>query len=96
MKRSAMDEKEILNQLEELAKSLGIIIRYEQLLKEGSFFPGGLCRIKGEDILIINSMAGIDDKIEILAKAVVPFDLSRIYMRPALREFLSKRIPDKI
>jgi hypothetical protein len=96
MKRSAMDEKEILNQLEELAKSLGIIIRYEQLLKEGSFFPGGLCRIKGEDILIINSMAGIDDKIEILAKAVVSFDLSRIYMRPALREFLSKHIPDKI
>ncbi|HJX33655.1 MAG TPA: hypothetical protein VJ373_00635 [Desulfatiglandales bacterium] len=96
MKRSAMDEKEILNQLEELAKSLGIIIRYEQLLKEGSFFPGGLCRIKGEDILIINSMAGIDDKIETLAKAVVSFDLSKVYMRPALREFLSKNSPDKI
>jgi len=96
MKRSGMDEKEILNQLEELAESLGIIIRYEQLLKEGSFFPGGLCKVKGEDILIINSMAGIDDKIEILAKAVVSFDLSRIYMRPALREFLSKHSPDKI
>ena len=96
MKRSGMDEKEILNQLEELAESLGIIIRYEQLLKEGSFFPGGLCKVKGEDILIINSMAGIDDKIEILANAVVSFDLSRIYMRPALREFLSKHSPDKI
>jgi hypothetical protein len=96
MKRSAMDEKEILNQLEELAKNLGIIIRYEQLLKEGSFYSGGLCKVKGEDILIINSVAGIDDKIEILAKAVVSFDLSRVYMRPALREFLSKRAPDKI
>lgn len=91
-----MDEKEILNQLEELAESLGIIIRYEQLLKEGSFFPGGLCKVKGEDIVIINSMAGIDDKIEILANAVVSFDLNRIYMRPALREFLSKHSPDKI
>jgi hypothetical protein len=47
-----MDEQEILNQLEELAESLGIIIRYEQLLKEGSFFPGGLCKVKGENILI--------------------------------------------
>jgi hypothetical protein len=91
-----MDEQEILNQLEELAESLGIIIRYEQLLKEGSFFPGGLCKVKGENILIINSMAAIDDKIEILAKEVVSFDLSRVYMRPALREFLSKRSPDKI
>ncbi len=96
MKRSGMDEQEILNQLEELAESLGVIIRYEQLLKEGSFFPGGLCKVKGENILIINSMAGIDDKIEILAKAAVSFDLSRVYMRPALREFLSKRSPDKI
>jgi hypothetical protein len=96
MKRSGMDEKEILNQLEGLAKNLGIIIRYEQLLKEGSFYSGGLCKVKGEDILIINSVAGIDDKIEILAKAVVSFDLSRVYMRPALREFLSKRAPDNI
>jgi len=96
MKRSGMDEKEILDQLEELAESLGIKIRYEQLQKEGTFFPGGLCKVKGENILIINSKAGMEDKIETLAKAVISFDLSRVYMRPALREFLIEHPPDEI
>ncbi len=96
MKRSGMDEKDILDQLEELAKTLGIKIRYEQLQKEGTFFPGGLCKVKGENILIINSKSGMDDKIEILAKAVISFDLSRVYMRPALREFLLKHASDEI
>jgi len=96
MKRSGMDEKEILDQLEELAESLGIKIRYEQLQKEGTFFPGGLCKVKGGNILIINSKAGMEDKIETLAKAVISFDLSRVYMRPALREFLIEHPPDEI
>jgi hypothetical protein len=96
MKRSGMDEKDILDQLEELAKTLGIKIRYEQLQKEGAFFPGGLCKVKGEKILIINSKSGMDDKIETLTKAVISFDLSRVYMRPALREFLLKHASDEI
>jgi hypothetical protein len=96
MKRSGMDEKDILDQLEELAKTLGIKIRYEQLQKEGTFFPGGLCKVKGENILIINSKSGMDDKIETLTKAVISFDLSRVYMRPALREFLFKHASDEI
>jgi hypothetical protein len=85
-----MEMQDILDQLEELAKNLGVKIRYEQLEKEGSFFPGGLCKVKGENILIINSKAGIEDKIETITKAVICFDLNKVYMRPALREFLSK------
>ena len=90
MKGSSLDEENILSQLEELANSLEINVRYEQIKKEGVFFPGGLCKVKGENILIINSLATIENKIEALAKAVSSFDLSQIYMRPALREFLSK------
>ncbi|MBW1863551.1 MAG: hypothetical protein JRJ02_14455 [Deltaproteobacteria bacterium] len=63
-------------------------VRYEQIKKESSFFPGGLCKVKGEDILIINSMATVEDKIQILVKAVTSFDISQVYMRPVLREFL--------
>lgn len=83
-----MDDNKILEQLEELANSLEIPVRYEQIKKESSFFPGGLCRVKGEDILIINSMATVEDKIQILVKAVTSFDISQVYMRPVLREFL--------
>jgi len=83
-----VDDNKILEQLEELANSLEIPVRYEQIKKESSFFPGGLCKVKGEDILIINSMATVEDKIQILVKAVTSFDISQVYMRPVLREFL--------
>ena len=85
-----MDDNKIMEQLEELANSLEIPVRYEQIKKESSFFPGGLCKVKGEDILIINSMATVEDKIQILVKAVTSFDISQVYMRPVLREFLAK------
>jgi len=90
MKDSGMDDKTLMAQLEELAENLAIEVRYEAIRKEGSFFTGGLCRLKGKDILIVNSEAAIGDKIQALAKALKRFDLSRIYIRPALREFLTK------
>ena len=85
-----MDEDTLLGQLEELAHSLGIEIRYEPLKRESGFFPGGLCRIKGEYVLILNSAATTEDKIQTMAKALNRFDLSRVYVRPGLREFLAK------
>ena len=96
MKRSDLAEEGLLNQLEELTESLGIKIRYEKILKEGSFFSGGSCRIKGEDMIIINSKAGIEDKIDILARALISFDLSQVFIKPALREFLTQYNPGKL
>jgi len=83
-----LHENTILGQLEELAQNLAIQIRYEPIKKEGTFSPGGLCRLKGENLLIINSKATTKDKIQALAKAVNRFDLSQVYVRPGLREFL--------
>ena len=83
-----VNEGAILEQLEELARSLGVEIRNETLKKEGSFSPGGLCRFKGDYILIFNTRATREDRIEGLAKAVKRFDLDELYLRPGLREFL--------
>jgi hypothetical protein len=96
MKRSDLAEEGLLNQLEELTESLGIKIRYEKILKEGSFFSGGLCRIKGEEMIIINSKVSVEEKIEILAKALMSFDLSQVFIKPALREFLTQYHPAKL
>ncbi len=83
-----MDENTVLGQLEELADSLGIQVRHEPINKEGAFYPGGLCRLEGKYILILNPTATIRDKIRTLAKALNRFDLGRVYLRPGLREFL--------
>ena len=83
-----LDDTSILSQLEELSQHLGIQVRYESMKREGTFSPGGLCRLKGEWLLIINSKAAVRDKIEALASAVNRFDLSQIYLKPGLRDFL--------
>lgn len=77
-----------MGQLEELARALSIDIRYEPIKKEGAFYPGGLCRLKGDYVLILNSKASTREKIHALTKAVSRFDLNRVYLRPGLREHL--------
>jgi hypothetical protein len=86
--RIPLDENTLLGQLEELARSLAIEVRYEPLKREGPFSPGGLCKLRGEYLLIIHSKASVTDKIEALARALKRFDLSQLYLRPGLREFL--------
>lgn len=85
-----VDEQTILGQLEELVDSLGIQSRCEPIKKEATFSPGGLCRLKGEYVLILNSNATLEEKVQILARAVTRFDLSQRYLRPGLREFLDR------
>ena len=81
-KKNNTQNEEMLGQMEELARNLNIIVRYEKILKESAFFPGGFCRVKGKDMIIINSKASLDDKI------LLPFDLSQIYVLPAIRELI--------
>ena len=83
-----MNENIILGQLEELAGKLGIQIRYEAIKREGLSGTGGLCRLKEEYVLIVNSSTTVKNKIRIFAGAVKRFDLDQVYIRPALREFL--------
>ena len=87
-RNSFLDENTILGQLEELAQSLGIEVRSEPIKKEGTFYPGGLFRLKGKYCLILNTRASLRDKIRTMAKAVNRFDLGQVYVRPGLREFL--------
>jgi hypothetical protein len=83
-----LDENTLLHQLEELAESLNVEVRYETFKGEGAFSPGGLCKLKGKYLLIINSKAGVREKAEAIAGALKGFDLSQVYLRPGLREFL--------
>ncbi len=87
-KKKNTQSEEILGQLEELAENLDVKVRYEKILKESAFFPGGYCKVKGKDFIIINKMASLDDKVEIIARALRLFDLGQIYVLPAVRELI--------
>jgi hypothetical protein len=80
----------LLNQLEELAERLEIPVRYENITTEDSSGTGGLCRIKGEYVLMIHSRLAVKEKVQVIITALKKFDLSEIYIKPALRELLEK------
>ena len=87
-----MDESTIVRQLEELAETFGLQIRYEPIRMDDDLpnVLGGVCRFKGDNVLIINSNATMRDKIKTLAEAVKNFDLDRVYILPVIRELLEK------
>jgi hypothetical protein len=91
-----MDENTIIDQLEELIKSFGVQIRHEAIKQDEDLVKmvGGLCLLRGEYVLIINSKATIEDKIRALGMALKHFDHEKIYMLPVLRELLD-RIPEQ-
>jgi hypothetical protein len=87
-----MDEKTLVDLLEELIEGFNIRIRYEAIKQDEDSVKvlGGLCLLRGEYVLIINSNTTVEERIEILGRALKHFDLDQIYMRPVLREFLDK------
>lgn len=92
----SMDEKVIINQLEELAERFGIQIRYETIKQDEDsiYVAGGLCLLKGEYVLIVNSRATVKNRIKALTMALKHFDLDRVYIRPVLRELLEEETAD--
>jgi len=91
-----MDENTILDQLEELIERFGVQIRHEAIRQDEDsvHVTGGLCLLRGEYVLIINSKATIRDKIWTLGIALKQFNHDQIYIRPVLRELLEK-IPEQ-
>jgi hypothetical protein len=80
----------LLDQLEDLANRLEIKVRYENVNLEESSSVGGLCRLKGEYVLIIHAQAPVKEKIEVLTEVLKRFPLGDIYIRPVIRELLGE------
>ena len=83
-----MDDEVILHYLEELAEKLEILVRDENINMEESFSSGGLCRIEGQYVIILNSKTSMKEKIQVMITALQQFDLSDMYIKPVIRELL--------
>ena len=86
------DEARTLEQLEELAERLGLTIRYEALGREGDPAPvrGGLCRVNDRQIIFVDERLGVMERIVVLAEALGRFDLSEVFVSPAIRRLVTR------
>lgn len=85
-----MDDEILLSQLEELAEKLEISVRDENINIDESSIHGGLCRVEGQYVIILNSKTTAQEKIQVAIKALQQFNLSEIYIKPAIRELLEE------
>ena len=83
-----MRDEHLLSQLEDLAHRLGIKVRYEKVNLGDSSDRGGLCRIRGDYFLIIDSRASTREKIHVTLKALNRFDLGDLHIIPVIRDLL--------
>lgn len=86
-----MVEATILQQLEEMAERLGVKVVYESLSQEEFVIRSGTCILRGQLLALIDQMLPAADRIRVLADCLARFDLSTIYLVPAVREVIEGR-----
>jgi len=86
-----MVEAIILQQLEELAERLGVKILYESLGQEEFVVRSGSCTLRGQLLAIIDQRLLPAERIRALADCLARFDLSTMYLVPAVRELIEAR-----
>jgi hypothetical protein len=75
----------LLSELERVAARLDIELRIEPLGGELGT-RGGLCRIRGRALILIDASLPIAERISVLAEALSAFDVGSIYVPPVVRE----------
>jgi hypothetical protein len=86
-----LNEHTFLEGLEDIATRLGVELRYENLGYPGIRTEGGLCRLSGKPVILIDRRESRRKKIRILADALNRMDLEGIFIPPAIRNLLENQ-----
>ena len=76
-----MKDAELLEQLEEIIRQLGI-----ELVWDDGEFKGGICTIEGKQLFLMNRILPSSQKVEILCCELSSLDLSQIFILPRVRQ----------
>ena len=82
-----MTQEQILKELESLADSSGITVRYEK-----GDFEGGFCVLKAERLIVVNKKLATSRKASVLAQGVAEIGIENRYLKPAIREFIEEEL----
>lgn len=84
-----MDNKDsILQSLIELAEKLSVKVIFKNLQDEEFIIRGGMCSVKGETLILIDSRSSFEEQIKIFCRELKKFNLDNIFISPLLREIL--------
>ena len=86
----SMKPEQIYQGLKDLADRLGIIVSEQKLSTESLKVKSGLCKIRGQHVMILDKQLSIYKKNAILAACLNDMPHDAIFVIPAVREFLSR------
>jgi hypothetical protein len=82
-----MDNQHLLDELLHAAARLGGAVRVEPF-ETPATTGGGLCVVRGENLILIDQRAPLPDRLRALARALVELQSETVYMAPEAREFI--------
>ncbi len=89
--KSENNNDSILHSLIGLAEKLSIRVIFKNLQDDEFLIRSGMCSVKGDTLIIIDSRSNLEEKIKALIGELKKFNLDNIFIAPALREILEKQ-----
>jgi len=80
-----MKDEQLFEELSNLADRMGI-----EIVTGRGDFNGGYCRVREDKRIVLNKHNLLVTQLRVLARNLMQFDLSNMYLLPAIREFLEQ------
>jgi hypothetical protein len=78
-----MKPDKIFEDLVDISEALGI-----KIIQDKGNFKGGYCLLEQEKIIVINKLKPVEQRVRALAQAFSRWDISELYMKPAVRKII--------
>jgi hypothetical protein len=85
-----MEENRLLQELEEIAEKLSIAVHYDDLMGMDFKIKGGLCKLRGKHVIIMDRRTPLTERVDLLVGALRQFDLSSVFIRPYIRSIIGE------
>jgi len=82
-----MKHEDLINELQEIARQLGVAVRFEK-----GDFEGGYCILKTERVMLVNRRLQPARKAVVLALALHEIGLENVFIKPAVREYIEDEV----
>ena len=85
-----MKPEQLYTHLKELSEKIGITVAEHSFRQTGIKAKSGLCKVKGEQMFILNKHLSVYQKNKQLLACLKEMPYKNIYVLPAIRERLEK------
>ncbi len=82
-----MDYLQIIDDLEDAGRKVGLDLRYEK-----GDFEGGYCVLKNQKVVVVNKRLSDARRASSLAQALAEFGIDTVFLKPNVREYIEDEV----